>query len=82
MSTREDVRTTVYECVAETFNFPTEDLSEGMNAGDIGGWDSISTSYLILNMEEKFNVDFPVDELIECENLGAMIDLVLKTIHG
>lgn len=82
MSTREDVRTKVYECVAETFDFPVADLYEGMNAGDIGGWDSISTSYLILNLEEGFDAEFPVEDLIECENLGAMIDLIRKTVHG
>lgn len=81
MSAREDIRAAVYECVAETFNFPIGDLNEEMNAGDIGGWDSISTSYLILNLEEKFDADISVDDLIACDNLGQMIDLIVKTVH-
>lgn len=80
MITREDVRNKVLESVAETFNFPLQELNEQMNAGDIGGWDSISTSYLILDIEEKFETEFPVDELISTENLGSMIDFIHKIV--
>jgi len=82
MSNRDEVRSVVYKCVAETFTFPIDELNDSMNAADIGGWDSISTSYLLLNLEEAFDAEFPVDQLIECENLGSMTDLITKTLHG
>lgn len=82
MSAEDEVRSIVYKCVADTFTFPIDQLNDSMNAGDIGGWDSISTSYLIMNLEESFDVEFPVDQLIECENLGSMISLIANIRHG
>jgi len=80
MMTRDQVRDKVFESVAETFDFPLEDIREDMTAGDIGGWDSISTSYLILDIEEKFEKEFVVDDILNSENIGQMIDYFHKMI--
>lgn len=78
MSTHKDVRQTVFECVAETFDIPVENLNESMSARDIDGWDSISTSYLVLNIEEKFDIELDVDRLLSSENLGELIEYLTE----
>jgi acyl carrier protein len=74
MKTRQAVRQAVFDCVAETFEFQVENLTEAMSAGDIEGWDSISTSYVVLNIEEKFDIELDVDRLLASESLGELID--------
>lgn len=82
MTSRNDVQAIVYACVAETFNFPEADLRPEMNAGDIEGWDSISTSYLLLAIEERMDRELIIERIIEAENLGEMIDFIHSEVES
>lgn len=80
MTSRDEIQAIVYACVAETFDFPEGDLKAEMNAGDIQGWDSISTSYLMLAIEERMDRELPIESIMEADNLGEMIDLIHKDV--
>ena len=60
MYSRDEIRRVVFESVSQTFDFPIADIREDMNAGDVSGWDSISTSYLIMEIEERFDREFSI----------------------
>lgn len=78
--TRDQIRDTVFASVSETFEFPLDEIREDMTAGDIGGWDSISTSYLIMDIEEKFDREFNIEEILNTENIGEMIEYFYKNL--
>ena len=47
-------------------------------AKDIEQWDSLANVQLIVLMEKAFGVRFTMDEIARFENLGSIIDRILK----
>jgi acyl carrier protein len=57
----------------------TVDVRRNTTSADIAGWDSLSHSILIMNVEEEFGVDLPLDAVFELDDLGELADLVDAT---
>ncbi|MGJ3649169.1 phosphopantetheine-binding protein [Sphingomonas sp. GlSt437] len=76
MSDADALRLSVYRCIAETFNISPESLRDDMSATDIQGWDSISTSYLLLNLEEALERELDIEKILETRNIGDMIRVI------
>jgi acyl carrier protein len=74
--TRDEVKDVVFTSVATTFDFPKDKLDEGMDASDVEGWDSVSTSHLLLEIEERIGCELDISAILEAENLGQMIDII------
>lgn len=71
------------QVVVETFRVPASVvITPSTNSADIEGWDSLSHTMLIMNVEETFGIDLPLEEIIELENLGALADVVRKVSHS
>lgn len=51
------------------------------SSADIEGWDSLSHSLLIMNVEEEFGVDLPFDRVYELQNVGELVDLLRETVQ-
>lgn len=76
MPDRDAVWGEVVEIIRETFMAPKADVRDTTVAADIDGWDSISHTYLILALEERFDIRFP-DEKIPClANVGELHRLI------
>jgi acyl carrier protein len=45
-------------------------------AGDVPGWDSLSHALLIMNTEEEFGVQLPLDAVYELNDVGELVDLI------
>ena len=54
----------------------TEDLS----AKDVEEWDSLSHIRLVVAIEGELNVSFTTGELAVLENVGQMVDLILRKL--
>ena len=54
----------------------TEDLS----AKDVEEWDSLSHIRLVVAIEGDLNVSFTTGELAVLENVGQMVDLILRKL--
>lgn len=78
MPTRDEIRQVVLESVSSTFGVAIDDLEETMDSSDVVGWDSISTSHLILEVEERLNRELDLARILEARNLGEMIDLISR----
>jgi acyl carrier protein len=76
MITRDEVRDVVFTSVATTFGVPKDKLEEGMSANDVEGWDSVSTSHLLLDIEERTGCELDIAAILEAESLGQMIDII------
>lgn len=58
--------------------FEKEDLeiSRETNAEDIEEWDSLKHINIIVMLEEHFKIQFEIDEIIELESVGDMVDVI------
>ncbi len=56
-----------------------ESVSRETTANDISGWDSLSHAVLILNIESEFDIELPLDDTLELDNVGDLIDLIKRT---
>lgn len=58
--------------IAEFFNQPEDNISLSTSNNDIEEWDSLEHIKLILEIEEKFNVKFPLDVIPNMVNIKAI----------
>jgi acyl carrier protein len=60
--------------VAErTFNCPRSAITEQTVAEDIDGWDSLSHTIFIMNVEDEFGTEFDLAKVFSFDNVGDMI---------
>jgi len=45
-------------------------------SADIEGWDSLSHAVLIMNIEEAFDVDLPLDRVYALNDVGDLVNLL------
>lgn len=64
--------------VGAVFNVPPASITRATVAEDVPGWDSLTHVYLILEMERRFAVRLPVEEVFSLENVGGLVDLIAK----
>lgn len=68
--------------ISETFFVSCQDINSESVASDIDGWDSISHTYLILELENSFNIELPVEETHCFDNIGELFNKVIELIGG
>jgi acyl carrier protein len=49
-------------------------------SSDIAGWDSLSHVYLIMNIEQEFGLRLPLDEIVDCADVGAMAAVTRRAL--
>ena len=53
-------------------------ITYSTTAKEVDGWDSLAHIRLIVAIEKSFNLRFTAAEISELENVGEMINLILK----
>lgn len=56
----------------ETFNCAESDFGAATVAPDIRGWDSLSHTVFMMNVEQEFGIEFPLESI---SSLGTVADL-------
>lgn len=54
-------------------DFPVERTT---TAPDVPGWDSLSHTLLVMNVEEAFGIQLPMEDAYGLANIGELTDLV------
>ena len=77
---KEEILKKVNEIFADAFD--RENLVVGLETTslDLEGWDSLMQMNLIEMIEDEFDIRFDMADIIGIENVGSMIDLILKKI--
>lgn len=77
---REEVLKKVNEIFVDAFDREDLVVNDETTANDVMGWDSLMQMNLIAMMEDEFQMQFDMDEIVEMENVGAMIDIIMSRI--
>ena len=62
----------------EVFDDDSIKISDNMTSADIEEWDSLNHITLVVNIEKVFGLKLNLSEAGKLENIGAMIELILK----
>jgi len=78
---RSDTLVRIIRVMARTFPTLRDDtITRETVSSDVQGWDSLSHSLLIMGVEEEFRVELPAEEIYDLANVGALVDLVERSI--
>ena len=73
-----EVKEKVYEIICNEFSVSESDFDQKTGPGDLERWDSLGQLRLILSIEEKFKIQFAVDDVMSINNIGDLISLIKK----
>ena len=61
----------------KTFRLPEDaEIGSATTAADVEGWDSLSHAVLIMNVEEAFHTELPLERVYAVKDVGELVNLV------
>ena len=75
---RQDLVNRVQDIFRDIFNIPGLDIYDGMTAYDLSAWDSLNHINLLVAIQQEFTIKFSLEELQHLNNVGEIIELILK----
>ncbi len=76
MNDSNGILTKVREVFRASFDIDPQIVSLETSAKDIPGWDSVGHLSLASNLEQAFKISLDVDEMMEMENVGAIVRII------
>lgn len=77
---RDEIFNIVQDIFRDVFDDENLKITDETNADDIEDWDSLEQINLVTSMEDKFKIEFDMDEVLDFKNVGDMIDVIVKKI--
>jgi acyl carrier protein len=74
----EEIMSELGDIIRRTFRQPDAEVDRQTTALDIDGWDSLSHTMLILDVEKHFGVRLPADRIHELDDVGELADLIAE----
>ncbi len=76
---RDQVAAEILAIIRQTFRCPDAEITRETVALDVDGWDSLSHTTLILEVEKRFGLRLPTDKVYDLADVGELIDLVVQS---
>ena len=73
-----DDKERIKEIIADTLGIDIERITDDLAAGDIEEWDSVGNLTIISTIEEELEVDIPIEDLYELNNIKAIVEEIIK----
>ena len=73
-----DYKERIKEIIADTLGIDIERITDDLAAGDIEEWDSVGNLTIISTIEEELEVDIPIEDLYEHNNIKAIVEEIIK----
>lgn len=77
---KEEILKKLQEIFMDVFADESISLNEHTNANDIEGWDSLTHITILEAVQDEYGITFALDEIIEMQNVGDMIDAITRKI--
>ncbi|MCR5730737.1 MAG: acyl carrier protein [Ruminococcus sp.] len=78
--TREKIFDKLNRVFQDVFDNETLELEDNTTADDIEDWDSLTHIDLVVAVEKEFGIKFSMGEVRKLQNVGEMVDIILKRI--
>ena len=78
----DDVLARLQDVFREVFARPELELSEGLSAPDVEGWDSLKHIELVISVEDTFGVTFRTAEVAALETVGDLAAALRTKLGG
>jgi len=53
-------------------------IGRATRAMDVRGWDSLSHTMILMNLEDGFGVQLPMDRVLRLATVGDLVDLIAE----
>jgi acyl carrier protein len=64
----------------EVFENQNLEVTKSSNSDNIDGWDSLNHIYLVVAIEEAFNLKFTAEEILNWDNVGSMAEHISNNV--
>ena len=68
----------VKDIIAEALNVDKSLLSDDLSIGGIPEWDSVGNLAIISALEDKLEIEIPLDDLFDLTSISALVEEVEK----
>ena len=68
----------IYQIIGEALDVDINLIHEGLSIGDIPEWDSVGNLTIISHLEEKLDIEIPLDNLFEMTTVENIFQVVKK----
>jgi acyl carrier protein len=75
---KEQVLGEVTQICREIFADPQLLITAATSARDVANWDSMTNLFLIDALEQKYQLKFTFDEILNAENIGSLCDIIVQ----
>lgn len=75
---RKEVFVKLNEVFRDVFDDTTIEVTDSTTADDIDEWDSLMHITLIDEIEEAFGIHFQMKEITKMQNVGEMVDSIMR----
>ena len=69
---------TIKDYLADYFSIPVSAIKNATTVDDIENWDSLATAEIILELEEKLDIELDEEDLLEMVDVGCIIEVFEK----
>ncbi|MBF0357945.1 MAG: acyl carrier protein [Magnetococcales bacterium] len=63
---------------AETLNLPEEKISDATSTDNTPEWDSLAAMFLLGAFEDRFNVEFSLEEITKMRSVGIVREILIE----
>ena len=75
-----NIKNSIYNVISKEFSVPIGEIADEKGPGDISGWDSIGQLRLIMSIEQTFNYQLSVDEVVSINSVKDIIDIISNSL--
>ena len=66
------------DVVSKVFGIDKEEITEDLEYQSIPSWDSINHLELVTALENEFNIEFEMDDIIAMESIAKIREILLR----
>lgn len=68
------------QIIRETIRCASAPITRATRAMDVRGWDSLSHTMILIQLEDGFGIRLPMDRVLRLSTVGDLVDLIAELI--